>query len=189
MPKTMITILIYFPSDYPYEKYRNSMIYSKPEVDRRVDEMSRLLAAVEIDAPGAQINYEKYIQDAAAATRESMKVRFAFNHSIVVFIRMKLVFSISKNAIYGVLLSIGTFPACFNSPGLSQLEGACRCTLIKKIFFSCRRWKKRLLAIGHDAKDVGKLEHRICDILDRSSIKKYTNRGLHPIFSRMVHLF
>lgn len=137
MQKTMITILISFPSDYPSEQrmVMQSVIYSKPEVDRRADEMSRLLAAVETDAPGAQKNYEKYIQDAAADTRESMKVRFALNHPIVVFIRMKLVFSISENAICGVRLSIMTFPACFNSLGLSQLEGACRCTLIKQYSF------------------------------------------------------
>jgi hypothetical protein len=54
MQKTVITILTKFPSDYPYERYMNSMTYSKPEVDRRADEMSRLLAAVETDVPGAQ---------------------------------------------------------------------------------------------------------------------------------------
>lgn len=63
MQKTMITVLIKFPSDYPSERFMvtKSMVYSKPEVDRRADEMSHLLAAVETDAPGAQKNYEKYI--------------------------------------------------------------------------------------------------------------------------------
>ena len=53
------------------------MVYSKAEVNGRADEMSRLLVAVETGAPVAQENYEKYIQDAAAATRESMKVSFS----------------------------------------------------------------------------------------------------------------
>ena len=90
MQKAMVTILTKFPTGgmqyyYPSEQdftNMNSMIFSKAEVYRRADEMSRLLAAVETSAPGAQENYEKYTQDAAAATRESMKVRFFLNHPI-----------------------------------------------------------------------------------------------------------
>jgi hypothetical protein len=92
MQKTLITILRKLSSggmQYPSEQHytsMNSMVYSKAEVYGRADEMSRLLAAVETGAPGAQENYEKYTQDAAAATREAMKVCFSLNHFIAVYI-------------------------------------------------------------------------------------------------------
>ena len=70
---------MHYPSEFDYD---DSMIYSKPEVDMRADEMSRLLAAVETNVPDAQDNYEKYKQDAATATRESMNVRCVSNHSM-----------------------------------------------------------------------------------------------------------
>lgn len=94
MQKTITTILIKFHSEgmqYPSERdHWNSKIYSKAEVDMRADEMSRLLSAVETNAPGAEENYEKYKQDAATATRESMKVRRSLNHLMSCSLECKL---------------------------------------------------------------------------------------------------